>query len=310
MKRNQPTSQMSTPVKKPKLSLDLHDCKIVEVLNESTGQDFQRLEAQSQKPGFSSPCNVAEASMNCRKNRYRNVLACDATRFVLPVDPYENRTDYINASWIHKKQYIAAQGPLRDTVEDFWMMIWEAKVPVIVMLTKEDGIGEPPKCVKYWPSHGMTGKYGYIRVEETSKSDSGFCDPSIICRAFKVTHTGGPTPAEPRIVHHYQYLGWPDHGVPKNTGPFLHLIQAISGLEPVLVHCSAGVGRTGTFCCVDILSKQLKSEYPTGKAKRADIEDLVFNTVLDLRKQRPGMVQTQEQYEFCFKALVSLLSQE
>jgi len=266
---------------------------------------FQKLETQSQSPEFITSSKVAESSINTRKNRYKNVLALDHNRVVLPTQAYENKSDYINASWITpEKHYIAAQGPLKETIDDFWMMIWDNQVPVIVMLTKEDVFGEA-KCVKYWPSASKTAQYGPFRVViQNVQRDLDH----IIHRRFLITNTNNRlSNQESRTVDHFQYVGWPDHGVPKTIGPFVHLIQAISG-SPVVVHCSAGIGRTGTFCCIDILAKKIKRDYPKG-AEPTQIENLVFDTVLDLRRQRSGMVQTQEQFHFCFVALVSLLSE-
>ncbi|XP_009076477.1 PREDICTED: receptor-type tyrosine-protein phosphatase T-like [Acanthisitta chloris] len=201
---------------------------------------------------------------------------------------------YINASYVDSYRsprfFIAAQGPLAETVVDFWQMIWQEKTSVIVMLT---GLVEQNKikCEQYWPEQEQV--YGDFTVTlNNSRTTTG-----LVTRIFCLQKAGC---ALPRVVEQFHYLRWPDHGVPRNPSQLLCLVEVVNKrvLEapagPMLVHCSAGIGRTGTFIALDYLLKMGKAE---GKVD-------VFHCVQQLREQRVGMVQTKEQYTFLYEALL------
>jgi len=191
------------------------------------------------------------------------------------------------------KTYIASQGPLKNTVDDFWKMVWEEKCDIIVMLTKAQENGRL-KCHNYWPE--KLERYGNLCVTLESMND----DPALIERTFKIKHE---TTHEERTIIHFQFVDWPDHGLPSCAIKFREMLHKVEDLHtnesPILVHCSAGIGRTGTFCTVDYILKDLK--------RKEDLKNATINvpeTVLRLRDERTGMVQTQEQYEFCYLAIL------
>ncbi|XP_071436492.1 receptor-type tyrosine-protein phosphatase alpha-like [Pithys albifrons albifrons] len=238
------------------------------------------------------PCNAGKDLCNQSKNRYKSIIPYDHCRVVL--QPSDTGNDYINASYVDSYRsphfFIAAQGPLAETVVDFWQMVWQEKTSVIVMLT---GLVEQNKikCEQYWPEHEEA--YGDFTVTlNNTRTTTG-----LVIRTFCLQKAGC---ALPRVVEQFHYLLWPDHGVPRNTSQLLCLVAVVNkrSLEapagPVLVHCSAGIGRTGTFIALDFLLKMGKAE---GQVD-------VFQCVQQLREQRISMVQTKEQYTFLYEALL------
>uniref|UniRef100_A0A3Q3E9H5 protein-tyrosine-phosphatase n=1 Tax=Labrus bergylta TaxID=56723 RepID=A0A3Q3E9H5_9LABR len=233
---------------------------------------------------------------NKPKNRYNNVLP-DSSRVKLSIvhgSPYE---DYINANYMpgynSRKEYIAAQGPLPHTVNEFWRMIWEKNVQTLVMLTRCNEQGRV-KCEQYW-EHG-TKHYENIIVTETSKIP--LKDWTI--RDFRLKNV---KTAETRSLRHFHLTAWPDHGVPETTElliSFRHLVREhmdqYSRHSPAVVHC-AGVGRTGTFIAIDHLIFQIERE---------NMVD-VFGIVHDLRMHRPLMVQTEDQYVFLHQCAIDII---
>ncbi|MBN3325081.1 PTPRJ phosphatase, partial [Atractosteus spatula] len=241
--------------------------------------------------------NHALAPDNKPKNRYNNVLPYDTSRVKLSVqgNPCD---DYINANYMpgynSKKEYIAAQGPLPGTVNDFWRMIWEKNVHTLVMLTRCNEQGRV-KCEEYWPS--QTKVCGNITV--TLTSEIPLEDWTI--REFKIKNT---KTAETRNLRHFHFTAWPDHGVPETTElliSFRHLVREhmdqFSRNSPTIVHCSAGVGRTGTFIAIDTLIYQIERE---------GIVD-VYGIVHSLRMHRPLMVQTEDQYVFLNQCAMDII---
>ncbi|XP_049578499.1 receptor-type tyrosine-protein phosphatase eta isoform X2 [Syngnathus scovelli] len=224
---------------------------------------------------------------NKAKNRYNNVLPYDSSRVKLSIIHGNPFDDYINANYMpgynSKKEFIAAQGPLPGTVKDFWRMIWEKNVHTLVMLTRCNEQGRV-KCEQYW--HSSTKHFEYIRV--TTTSEIPLDDWTI--RDFEIKNV---KTAETRSIRQFHFTAWPDHGVPETTElliSFRHLVREhmdqYSTNSPTVVHCSAGVGRTGTFIAIDRLIFQIERE---------NVVD-VFGVVHELRMHRPLMVQTEDQY--------------
>ncbi|XP_053556940.1 receptor-type tyrosine-protein phosphatase alpha [Bombina bombina] len=245
-------------------------------------------------PGPLYPCEAATAPENKDKNRYKKVLPYDNSRVVLPASP--SGSDYINASYIngykYPKYFIATQGPLPDTLDDFWRMVWEENSPVIVMLTSLEEQNKV-KCERYWPEVSET--YRDITVTLNGIAQTG----AIISRSFILMKTGTSVQ---KTVEQLHYLHWPDHGVPKTSNGLLLLLEQMNqfkvpGSGPVIVHCSAGIGRTGTFIALDILLKMADS------VKKVN----VYDCVLQLRKKRVNMVQNKEQYVFLYDILLETL---
>eukprot|EP00051_Salpingoeca_urceolata_P018770 m.266583 g.266583 ORF g.266583 m.266583 type:complete len:674 (-) comp19277_c0_seq2:159-2180(-) len=250
--------------------------------------------SQLQSEPYPTDFSVAKHVSNVPKNRYSNVLAYDHSRVRLP-----DSEAYINANYIdgfrQKKAYIAAQGPLPSTFEDFWSMVWHERSYIIVMATRELEKGRM-KCHRYWPNPGTATEYGPFRVTGGSVAEG---NSQVVVRQFLIenTETGEP----PRAIVQFQFIGWPDHGVPETSESVLKMLSKVEELQeglgaaggPVVVHCSAGIGRTGTFITIDI---NLKRAAVLGNVD-------VYETVRQLRQQRWGMIQTPQQYQFCYLAI-------
>jgi len=283
-------------------------------------QEFSRLE----KLAFDTIQRLvsqAEGPDNRKRNRYRDIVPYDWNR--VPVPPYKTKgdselSDYINASFVSDintgspRKYIAAQGPAEDTIAGFWSMIWHYDVKVVLMLTNlVEGCGlSSIKCSKYWPDTlGSVKRFGEIEVQLFDEAEA----PHYTVRKLDVGHKrlGGDS----RVITHIQFTNWLDRSTPSNQEPsellqLVHLtrvmcsqgrdnirvkqdIEATS--SPLLVHCSAGVGRTGTFIAVDQIIRALDSRQST------DID--IFHITYLLRKERMFMVQTRAQYEYIYRCV-------
>ncbi|XP_054689332.1 receptor-type tyrosine-protein phosphatase C isoform X4 [Grus americana] len=239
----------------------------------------------------------AKKSHNQNKNRYIDILPYDHNRVELSEIPGYPGSDYINASYIdgfkEPRKYIAAQGPKDETTDDFWRMIWEQKATIIVMVTRCEE-GKRNKCAQYWPSmENGSATYGDIIVKI---SESKTC-PDYVIQKLHITNGRERTPG--RDVTHIQFTSWPDHGVPEDPHLLLKLRRRVNALSnffsgPIVVHCSAGVGRTGTYIGIDAMLEGLDAE------GRVD----VYGYVVKLRRQRCLMVQVESQYIFIHQALV------
>ncbi|XP_039929447.1 receptor-type tyrosine-protein phosphatase C isoform X2 [Hirundo rustica] len=239
----------------------------------------------------------AKKSHNQNKNRYIDILPYDHNRVELSEMPGDPGSDYINASYIdgfkEPRKYIAAQGPKDETTDDFWRMIWEQKATIIVMVTRCEE-GKRNKCAQYWPSmENGTATYGDIIVKIY---ESKTCPDYII---QKLHITNGRERTAGRDVTHIQFTSWPDHGVPEDPHLLLKLRRRVNALSnffsgPIVVHCSAGVGRTGTYIGIDAMLEGLDTE------GRVD----VYGYIVKLRRQRCLMVQVESQYILIHQALV------
>ncbi|XP_067006544.2 tyrosine-protein phosphatase non-receptor type 11 isoform X2 [Anabrus simplex] len=268
-------------------------------------EEFESLQQQECKHLFSR--KEGQKTENRNKNRYKNILPFDHTRVKLKdVDENIPGAEYINANYIRpeeeffqdgaqSKYYIATQGCLPSTMSDFWDMVWQESTRVIVMTTKEIERGKN-KCVRYWPEESQSKEYGKIKVRNLVESSTA----DYTLREFLVMKEGFE---EERKVYHYHFQAWPDHGVPSDPGcvlNFLHDVNArqesIPGAGPILVHCSAGIGRTGTFIVIDMILDQIKRQ-------GLDCEIDIQRTIQMVRSQRSGMVQTEAQYKFVYLAV-------
>ncbi|XP_022097201.1 receptor-type tyrosine-protein phosphatase T-like [Acanthaster planci] len=239
--------------------------------------------------------SVAKQDHNKKKNRYNNILAYDCSRVVLECLKDDPQSDYINASYINgykqESKYIACQGPSSTSVNDMWRMVWQERVGKIVMLTNliENGKG---KCEQYWPDENgaVYGDQFIRKVDETPHSN-------FVVRTFHISKSSEPE-GEYRELIHFQYITWPDMKVPESS-PLLQFVRVIRATEtsqhgPIVVHCSAGVGRTGTFISVDSMLDMAEAE--------GQVDVLQF--VRNMREQRFLMVQTLKQYRFIFDVLL------
>ncbi|XP_070795419.1 receptor-type tyrosine-protein phosphatase C [Pituophis catenifer annectens] len=243
------------------------------------------------------PIKEARKPYNQNKNRYIDILPYDYNRVELKSSPGEQGYDYINASYIdgfkEMKKYIAAQGPKEETIDDFWRMIWEQKATIVVMVTRCEE-GSKIKCAKYWPSmEEETASYGDIIV---SINERKVC-PDYIIQKLHINHRRDKSSG--RDVTHIQFTSWPDHGVPDDPHLLLKLRRRVNILSnffsgPIVVHCSAGVGRTGTYIGIDAMLEGLEAE------GRVD----VYGYIAKLRRQRCLMVQVEAQYILIHHALV------
>ncbi|XP_052764640.1 receptor-type tyrosine-protein phosphatase kappa-like [Mya arenaria] len=258
--------------------------------------DYYEEEFDKFSDGLTRSCDVAKLPRNREKNRYKGLYAYDDTRVkVIGFD-----TDYINANYIdgfkERNAYIASLGPMSKQMGDFgmfWNMISQQKVEKIVMVTNlmEEG---KEKCEQYWPNVGITKDYSGVKV--TCQSEDAYAE---FTRRLLLLNDG----KSERQLHHLHFTAWPDRGIPEDVTALIEFRQRVLNSPahldgPTLVHCSAGIGRTGTYIALDILTKE-------GNSNKA-VE--IPGCIMTMRQNRPNMVQTTEQYEFLHLALVHTLS--
>ncbi|XP_070829928.1 receptor-type tyrosine-protein phosphatase F isoform X8 [Chaetodon trifascialis] len=265
----------------------------IERLKANDGLRFSQ-EYESIDPGQQFTWENSNMEVNKPKNRYANVIAYDHSRVVLTSVDAVPGSDYINANYIdgYRKQnaYIATQGPLPETLSDFWRMVWEQRSSTIVMMTRLEEKSRV-KCDQYWPSRG-TETYGMIQVTMLDTVELA----TYSVRTFALYKNGS---SEKREVRQFQFMAWPDHGVPEYPTPILAFLRRVKACNPpdagpMVVHCSAGVGRTGCFIVIDAMLERMKHE------KSVDI----YGHVTCMRAQRNYMVQTEDQYIFIHEALL------
>lgn len=245
-------------------------------------------------------------SVNLSKNRYQDVIPFDKNRVVLnPCKDYRpSARGYINASVIMTSpsegvsRFIATQGPLPNTYEDFWEMVLQNRCPAIVMLTQLVDNYKFEKCGDYFQAENGPREFGDISIV-TKKIRT--TDTSLVLRCLEVNYKESEEP--PLSVLHIQYPEWPDHGVPGDTlavGEIFRRTRCLSStLGPIVVHCSAGIGRTGTYCAIHNTIQRVLA----GDMSALDL----LKTISIFRSQRVGMVQTEEQYLFCYQAIINEL---
>ncbi|XP_058481198.1 tyrosine-protein phosphatase non-receptor type 12 isoform X1 [Solea solea] len=269
------------------------------------GNDFMRLRRLSTKYRTEKiyPTNEGEREENVKKNRYKDILPFDHTRVKVALKTSNQDTDYINANFIKgmdgPEAYIATQGPLPNTVIDFWRMNWEYNVAVIVMACREFEMGRK-KCERYFPMlQDEPMSFGPFRI--ACESEQARTDYNI--RTLAVEHEN-----ETRRITQFHYMNWPDHDVPSSFDSILDMIGLMREYQenddvPICVHCSAGCGRTGAICAIDYTWNLLKA----GKIP----EDFnVFRLIQEMRTQRHSAVQTKEQYELVHKAIAQLFEKQ
>uniref|UniRef100_A0A3Q1K1K6 protein-tyrosine-phosphatase n=1 Tax=Anabas testudineus TaxID=64144 RepID=A0A3Q1K1K6_ANATE len=242
---------------------------------------------------------TANLPCNKFKNRLVNIMPYETTRVCLQPIRGQEGSDYVNASYIdgyrQQRGYIATQGPLAETTEDFWRMLWEHNSTIVVMLTKLREMGRE-KCHQYWPAE-RSARYQYFVVDPMAEYNM----PQYILREFKVTDARD---GQSRTVRQFQFTDWPEQGVPKSGEGFIDFIGQVHKTKeqfgqdgPITVHCSAGVGRTGVFITLSIVLERMRYEGAVD----------IFQTVKMLRTQRPAMVQTEDEYQFCYQAALEYL---
>ncbi|XP_017582572.1 PREDICTED: receptor-type tyrosine-protein phosphatase-like N [Corvus brachyrhynchos] len=243
-----------------------------------------------------SICSIAQSEANLKKNRNPDYVPYDHVRIKLKAESNPSRSDFINASPIIEHDprmpaYIATQGPLSHTIADFWQMVWEHGCTVIVMLSPlaEDSVKQ---CDRYWPDEGSSLYHIY---EVNLVSEHIWCEDFLV-RSFYLKNVQSQ---ETRTLTQFHFLSWPAEGIPTTTRPLLDFRRKVNKCYrgrscPIIVHCSDGAGRTGTYILVDmVLNRMAKG------VKEIDIAA----TLEHIRDQRPGMVQTKDQFEFALTAV-------
>ncbi|XP_078678236.1 uncharacterized protein LOC144914322 [Branchiostoma floridae x Branchiostoma belcheri] len=264
-------------------------------------REFAKLKQQSMQYKLDKTYSTTHGEKECnrRKNRYKDILPFDYSRVQLSEVKGTPGSDYINANFLKgatgKRTYIASQAPLPATAVDFWRMLWEYNVKVVVMACREVEQGKH-KCERYWANRGEEKTFGDITVtmEDQSKITDDFLRRIILAKKG----------SETRQLVQFHYTTWPDHGVPLSPRSIIDLIRQFREVQPtddnpICVHCSAGCGRTGTICAID---------YTWNLLKKGQFKDLtMYELVTDMRKQRPAIVQTKEQYELVNRAVLELV---
>ncbi|KAL8605912.1 hypothetical protein ACOMHN_059702 [Nucella lapillus] len=269
----------------------LHSTIVESLKNHTLTEDFGHMQGLKEYP-----MTQGQRQENYYKNRFNSILPYDKHRVVLEQVDGDEASDYMNASFIEgyktEKAYIASQGPKPNTQDDFWRMVWQERITDIVMLTNvKEGI--KPKCNEYWPAQGSTLSTGHVEVTGVEEEERAH----YVIRLFNIRKLQSP---EQRQVRQYHYVKWMDHEVPATTPlvDFWRYVRAraprTATAPPLLVHCSAGVGRTGTYIALDILIDQSQQQQ--------DIS--LYSTVDNLRNYRCHMVQNKGQYEFLHEAVL------
>jgi protein tyrosine phosphatase len=273
-------------------------------------EEFKKLESEKKwqdrldqllKKTRTHPTEVGESAENRTLNRYVNVIPNDRSRVKL------TRTagnDYINANYVTvpkaARQYILTQGPLPETLSHFWLMVWEQKCSVIVMLNECIEAGDLVKCERYWPgSVGSEMPMPDVRLSVTLTKVEDTKHFSI--RTMRLDDDDSQ---KSRTITQFQYKAWPDHYQPDSPTSFLRLLTAIrksGGLdkmdEPTIVHCSAGIGRSGTFCLIDSVLSMVENQ---GSTEGIDVS----NTLLEMRDYRMGLIQSHVQLRFAYMSII------
>ncbi|XP_075873213.1 tyrosine-protein phosphatase non-receptor type 2 isoform X1 [Nelusetta ayraudi] len=262
---------------------------------------WQKLYLEIRNQSHECPFKVAKYPENRNRNRYRDVSPFDHSRVKLE----NTENDYINASLVvveeAQRRYILTQGPLRNTCGHFWLMIWEQKTKAVIMLNRVIEKGSE-KCAQYWPTAEET---------ETAFRDTGFL-VAVLSEDVKSYYTTrvlelhNLSTGEKREIHHFHYTTWPDFGVPESPASFLNFLFKVResgalGMDhgPAVVHCSAGIGRSGTFSLVDSCVVLMD--------KRKDPSSVDIRSILlDMRKYRMGLIQTPDQLRFSYMAVLEV----
>lgn len=278
---------------------------------DSYESEFQELKLFSEtiKGCKQYSCSEGEKEVNRKKNRYKDILPFDISRVILNEYAGIPGSDYINANYIKgasgSPAYIASQGPLPHTVNDFWRMVVQCEVQVIVMACNEEEAGKH-KCENYWvDGEGEEKQFGMVTIRLIKAST--VC-PDFSVRTMRLKYTTAQANVEERTVCQFHYSAWPDHGVPPLVKPLLDMVRLVRDTQasetlPVLVHCSAGCGRTGTICAIDYVWGLLRA----GKLTK---DFSLLSLVCEMRKQRIAMVQTKEQYVLVHQAVRELFREQ
>jgi len=281
----------------------IHKDEFLNYVNTIKQNDYDALSKDFKKLlyGKRYPWHAADKPDNKPKNRYDNIAAYDHSRVILKYDCKQKKSDYINASICqgynylndNTTRYISTQGPIPNTFNDYWHMIWQERINIILMVTnlKEN---DRVKCHQYWPSCGQT-RYGGVAVT-LDKIDK---TADYVTRTFIIEKV---STKEQRTIRQFHFVSWPDHGVPDYPTALLSLRRRVrfyhDASSPLLVHCSAGVGRSGCFILIDAMLEQIDN---TGTVD-------VFNYLKYLRSRRINMVQTFEQYIFAHTAILEYIT--
>lgn len=267
--------------------------------------DFMRLRRLSTKYRTEKiyPTSTGEKEENVKKNRYKDILPFDHSRVRLALKITPHESDYINANFIKgvhgPRAYIATQGPLANTVLDFWRMVWEYNIVIIVMACREFEMGRK-KCERYFPCFGeQPMSFGPFHISCEAEQSR----PDYFVRTLLLEFQN-----ESRRIQQFHYMNWPDHDVPTSFDSILDMISLMRDYQahedvPICIHCSAGCGRTGAICAIDYTWNLLKA----GKIPE---EFNVYSLIQEMRTQRHSAVQTKEQYELVHRAIAQLFEKQ
>uniref|UniRef100_H2Z9C3 protein-tyrosine-phosphatase n=1 Tax=Ciona savignyi TaxID=51511 RepID=H2Z9C3_CIOSA len=270
--------------------------ELVFEIEEQHGWDKLFREIKATSAAFDLSCKAAKSQENRTRNRYRDVSPFDHSRVKL----VDAQNDYINSNLVKVESvgryYILSQGPLPNTSGHMWQMVWEQNSKAVIMLNKIIEKGTR-KCHQYWPPdsiHSLCFEDDGFEVRLINEKD----DTNFIIRELELKKLNSSDP--PRVIYQFHYVAWPDFGVPESPTAFLDFLACVrehgvleSNVGPPVIHCSAGIGRSGTFALVDTCLVYLKMGIPF------DVREIL----LDMRKYRMGLIQTPQQLRFSYLAI-------
>lgn len=266
---------------------------------------YQEIKVEAAEIAFEEELSTKEAKQpnNKNRNRYRDVYPYDHSRVKLQ----KGEEDYINACYLPIKEanrnYILAQGPLEHTSGHFWQMVWEQKCKAVIMLNKVIESGSR-KCHQYWPLGENYGDDDEMVFEDVCLKISLIEEKTCNYYIVRTLEIEDIETSETREIQHFNYVTWPDFGVPSSPVAFLNFLMAVresgaldSDAGPLVIHCSAGIGRSGTFCLVDSVLVIIENQQ---HMNGIDIRKMI----LDMRKHRMGLIQTADQLRFSYLAII------
>jgi len=270
-------------------------------LNGQINKEFEQIQEYSARFNARKTRHIGQSEVNQNKNRFVDIIPFDDNYVTLETEQGQPPSNYVNASFVDNMavldKIIVTQGPKQNTVLDFWRMVVERNCRHIIMLTNCQEQGRV-KCFQYWPPNGQMLHFDDISLFTVEEKE---VHTGLLLRKIEVCFESVHGDGEAHVVQQLHLTNWPDHGVPDHVNGLLAFLRVASNFrdsEYSVIHCSAGVGRTGTYLALLSLTQQIQAGCDSIDIKQ---------TVCDLRGKRPKMVQTREQYVFIYQCIATFV---